>query len=70
MAVATTIPGNVWKYVPAVGDAVRMGDTIAIIESMKMEMAVTAPASGRLREIRAEPGRTVRAGDTLAVIEH
>ncbi len=69
VAVTSTVPGNVWKYTLAVGETVRAGDTVAIIESMKMEMAVTSLAAGRLREIRAEPGRTVRAGDILALIE-
>ncbi len=36
---------------------------------MKMEIAVTAPVSGRLRSLNGNPGRTVRAGDVLAVIE-
>lgn len=65
----TVVPGNVWKVVKAVGDRVAVGETVAIIESMKMEMAVTAPAAGRLREIRVEPGRTLRGGDIIAVIE-
>ncbi len=69
VAVASTVPGNIWKYEAGLGDSVEAGTTIAIIESMKMEMVVIAPAGGRLREIRAAPGQTVRAGDTLAIIE-
>ena len=69
VAVCTGVPGTVWKYTVAVGDPVRAGDTVAIIESMKMEMAVSAPASGRLGEIRVAPGRVVRSGDPIATIE-
>ncbi len=69
VAVCTGVPGTVWKYTVAVGDPVRAGDTVAIIESMKMEMAVPSPASGRLGEIRVAPGRVVRSGDPIATIE-
>ena len=69
VGVPTSVPGNVWKIVKAVGDPVAAGETVAVIESMKMEMAVTAPAAGRVREIRTQPGRTLRGGDLVAVIE-
>jgi urea carboxylase len=69
VGVPTSVPGNVWKVVKTVGDAVAAGETVAILESMKMEIAVTAPIAGRLREIRAQPGRTLRGGDLVAVIE-
>lgn len=67
--VSSAVPGSVWKLVVEEGAAVAAGDTIAIIESMKMEIAVTAHAAGRVREVRAAPGRIVRTGDVLAVIE-
>lgn len=67
--VESPVPGNVWKYLIAPGAKVAAGDTIAVVESMKMEIAVQSPASGRLKEIRATPGRTVHAGDVLAVLE-
>ena len=69
VAVASNIPGNLWKYLVTIGETVRAGDTVAIIESMKMEMAVTSLVSGRLRETRAEPGRTIRSGDIIAIVE-
>ncbi|GJD93256.1 urea carboxylase [Methylobacterium iners] len=65
----TSVPGNVWKVVKAVGDLVEAGEAVAILESMKMEVAVPAPIAGRIREIRAQPGRTLRGGDLVAVIE-
>ncbi len=67
--VESPVPGNVWKYLVAPGDRVAAGDLIAIVESMKMEIAVHSPIAGRLHEVRAAPGRTVRAGDFLAVME-
>lgn len=67
--VESPIPGNLWKFLVAPGETVTAGQTVAIIESMKMEITVPAPASGTLRECRAVPGRPVRAGDVIAVME-
>lgn len=69
VGVESPVPGNLWKVLLDVGDTVTAGDTVAIVESMKMEMRVTAPRSGRLREILCRPGREVRAGQRLAVID-
>ena len=60
---------NVWKIVAAVGDEVAEGDTICILESMKMEIPVEAPVSGRLTEIGVTEGGVVQEGDTIALIE-
>jgi urea carboxylase len=67
--IESPVPGNLWKYLVEPGTRVAAGDTIAIIESMKMEIGVPSPAGGILRELRAAPGRTLRAGDVLAVME-
>ncbi|MFS8037731.1 urea carboxylase [Xanthobacter sp. AM11] len=67
--VAASVPGNVWKVLVAEQAVVAAGDTIAIIESMKMEISITAHAAGRVREVRAAPGRVVRSGDVVAVLE-
>jgi len=67
--VSANVPGNVWKVLVEAEAMVAAGDTIAIIESMKMEISITAHASGRVREIRAAPGRTIRSGDIVAVLE-
>ncbi|OYU19517.1 MAG: urea carboxylase [Rhodobacteraceae bacterium PARR1] len=67
--VHSPVPGNLWKYLCAPGDRVAAGTTIAIVESMKMEIAVQAPVAGRLAQMHATPGRTLRAGDLLAVME-
>jgi urea carboxylase len=66
---ASSVPGNIWKILVEPGAAVAPGDTLAIIESMKMEINVTAHAAGRVRELRAGPGRNVKAGDVIVVLE-
>ena len=48
---------NVWKVVVAAGDAVEDGDTLVILESMKMEIPVIAEARGTLAELRGQRGR-------------
>ena len=67
--VDSPVPGNIWKFLIEPGAYVAAGEQVAIIESMKMEIAVAAPVAGRLREHRATPGRTLRAGDLIAVLE-
>ncbi len=67
--VESAVPGNVWKVLVDEGQSVAAGDTLAIIESMKMEITITAHANGRVRELRAGPGRNIKAGDVLAVLE-
>ena len=63
------ITGTVWKIEVAVGDTVDEGDTVVILESMKMEMPVEAEDPGVVREIRVEEGQSVSEGDTLVVLE-
>ncbi|MBO9197836.1 urea carboxylase [Rhizobium sp. 16-449-1b] len=67
--VASAVPGNIWKLLVEPGTPVAAGDTLAIIESMKMEINVTAHAPGRVRELRAGTGRNVKAGDIIVVLE-
>ena len=63
------ITGTVWKIECAVGDSVGEGDTLVILESMKMEMPVEAEDAGTVKEIRCEEGQSVSEGDTLVVLE-
>jgi acetyl-CoA carboxylase biotin carboxyl carrier protein len=67
--VEAQITGNVWKIEKRVGDLLAPEDVILIIESMKMEIPVEAPCSGRLAEIRVTEGQNVEEGAVLAVIE-
>jgi acetyl-CoA carboxylase biotin carboxyl carrier protein len=63
------ITGTVWKVEVEVGDSVDEGDTVVILESMKMEMPVEAEDPGVVKEIRCEEGQAVSEGDTLVVLE-
>jgi acetyl-CoA carboxylase biotin carboxyl carrier protein len=63
------ITGTVWKIECAVGDTVDEGDTVVILESMKMEMPVEAEDSGTVAEVLCEEGQAVNEGDTLIVLE-
>jgi acetyl-CoA carboxylase biotin carboxyl carrier protein len=63
------ITGTVWKIECEVGDLVQEGDTVAILESMKMEMPVEAEDAGTVTEIRCEEGQAVNEGDTLVVLD-
>ena len=63
------ITGTVWKIEVQVGDTVQEGDTVLILESMKMEMPVEAEDEGTVAEIRCEEGQAVSEGDTLVVLD-
>jgi acetyl-CoA carboxylase biotin carboxyl carrier protein len=63
------ITGTVWKIEVKVGDDVSDGDTVVILESMKMEMPVEAEDDGKVAEIRCEEGQSVSEGDVLVVLE-
>ena len=63
------ITGTVWKVEVEVGDAVGEGDTVVILESMKMEMPVEAEDAGTVKEILCEEGQAVNEGDTLVILE-
>ena len=63
------ITGTVWRVEVSVGDSVDEGDTVVILESMKMEMPVEAEDAGVVKEILCEEGQAVNEGDTLVVLE-
>ena len=60
---------NVWRILVGVGDDVTQGDTICILESMKMEIPVEATAAGVVSRLNVAEGETVQEGDVIAVIE-
>ena len=60
---------NVWKVVAAQGDSVADGDTLVILESMKMEIPVLAESAGTLTRLAVAEGDVVQEGDLIAVIE-
>jgi biotin carboxyl carrier protein len=60
---------NVWKVVAATGDEVAEGDTLVILESMKMEIPVMAESGGTLSRLAVNEGDVVQEGDLIAVID-
>ena len=60
---------NVWKVVATKGDSVDDGDTLVILESMKMEIPVLAESSGVVAEIAVNEGDVVQEGDLIARVE-
>ena len=67
--VGAHITGTVWKIEVEIGDHVEEGDTVVILESMKMEMPVEAEDPGVVKEIQCEEGQSVSEGDPLVVLE-
>jgi acetyl-CoA carboxylase biotin carboxyl carrier protein len=63
------ISGVVWKVECAVGDQIQAGDTVAVLESMKMEMPVEAEDPGRVTEVLCAEGDKVNEGDALIIVE-
>ena len=66
--VSASVPGKVLKVVASVGQAVKAGDNIIILESMKMEIPVVAPQDGTVASIDKSEGASVENGDTLATM--
>ncbi|HVT05976.1 MAG TPA: acetyl-CoA carboxylase biotin carboxyl carrier protein subunit [Polyangia bacterium] len=62
ISVNAHITGTVWKITVQVGDAVSEGQTVAILESMKMEMPVESPAAGKVSAIVAKEGQPIEEG--------
>ena len=60
---------NVWKVVVAAGDQVSDGDTLVILESMKMEIPVVAESDGTVAELAVAEGDVVQEGDLIARVE-
>ena len=63
------ITGTVWKIEVKVGDTVEEGDTVVVLESMKMEMPVESEDSGTVRTIHVAEGQAVREGEALVTLE-
>ena len=67
--VRAEITANVWQVRTEVGAQVAEGDELVILESMKMEIPVTAPRAGTVREVRVKEGEVVKEGQVLVVLE-
>jgi biotin carboxyl carrier protein len=63
------IPGRVVSIIGKQGDSVNKGDSIVVLESMKMQVAVKSHKDGKIKEIKVKQGNTVSRNDVIAVIE-
>ncbi|OZB75729.1 MAG: urea carboxylase [Halothiobacillus sp. 14-55-98] len=67
--IAASISGNIWKLLVSPGEAVQVGQVVAIIEAMKMEFSVEAPRDGVIAQCACTPGQLVQMGQTLVTLE-
>ena len=67
--VKSEVTGAVWKIEKQVGEAVAGGDTIMIIESMKMEIPVICEDAGTVTEFRVKEGDAITEGGVVAIIK-
>jgi acetyl-CoA carboxylase biotin carboxyl carrier protein len=67
--VKSDITGSVFKVLVQAGDTVNEGDTLIVLESMKMEIQVTTLDAGRVTEVRVKEGDSVQEGQIVAVLE-
>jgi urea carboxylase len=68
IAITSPVSGSVWQIKVAAGQSVAKGETLVIMEAMKMEIAVVADSAGTVVSIHGEPGAGARAGDTLLLL--
>jgi acetyl-CoA carboxylase biotin carboxyl carrier protein len=66
--VRAEIAANVWKVTTEVGEAVTVGQTLAVLESMKMEIPVESPVDGTVTAVHVAPEDRVAEGDVIATI--
>ena len=66
--VRAEMAANVWKVLVSVGDTVADGDTLVILESMKMEIPVIAEEDGTIAEMKVSEGDVIREDDVIAII--
>lgn len=67
--VRALMPGKILQFSVAVGDSVEAKQTVATMESMKMESPLISPIAGRVAEIRFKPGDVAEMGDVVVVVE-
>ena len=67
--VDSPMPGNIWKVLVSEGDTVKAGDTLIILEAMKMENELVSPKDGTVSKILVSEGSSVDTGDQLVIVE-
>jgi urea carboxylase len=68
VAVISPVSGSIWKIASAPGQSVRAGEVLVLVESMKMELPVTAPMDGVITQLRCAEGRAVLVAQILLII--
>lgn len=68
-SIDSPISGNLWQVNVEIGNTVREGDVLVILESMKMEIPLMASQDGVVSQVRVQPGSSVRAGQCVVVLE-
>ena len=68
-AVQSPMPGKVVKVLVAVGDEVKAGQGVVVVEAMKMENELKSPKDGKVKAVAAKEGQTVEAGQSLVTLE-
>lgn len=69
MQIKAELAGNLWKIVVSQGQQVQADEALMILESMKMEIPVTAPKAGRVTKIHVKEGESVQEGQLLAEVD-
>jgi len=69
MKIIADVTGKVWKIEARPGARLAADDVILILESMKMEIPVTAPAAGTLRQLCVKEGEAVKEGEVVAELD-
>ncbi|MAM87340.1 MAG: urea carboxylase [unclassified Hahellaceae] len=69
IAVDSSVSGSIWQLAVKVGDRVKAGDTLVVLESMKMEIAVQAPCNGTVSHLLLQAKSRVEAGQALVILE-
>jgi urea carboxylase len=68
-AVDSQVAGNIWQWLVKPGEAVKAGQTLGILESMKMEIPIFSPVAGKVQRMLRDTGHQVHAGQLLVIIE-
>jgi len=69
VVIKAELAANVWKVLASEGQRVQTDETLMILESMKMEIPVTAPSTGSVKRIHVKEGDTVQEGQALAELD-
>ena len=67
--VESELAGSVWSIPVSLGDSVAEDDPLVMVESMKMEIPITAPQAGIVKEIRVGEGELINAGQIVVILE-